>query len=99
MGDEQKERNKQTVEGGEIESGATLVKTVAENKIKHTNADYSQAVLARKLQIKIGRPSTKDFICIVTSNLLPNCPVMKADILAEEDIFFLDVRALKGKTT
>lgn len=82
-----------------VESGVALVSTVAENKTKYANTDYSQAVLARKLQIKIGRPSTKDFTCIVTSNLLPNFPVTKADIMAAEDIFGPDVGSLKGKTT
>jgi hypothetical protein len=61
-----------------------MVNTVAANKGNYTNhADYlKEAVRARELQIKIGRPSTKHFIQIVTSNQLPNCPVTKADIIA-----------------
>jgi hypothetical protein len=46
--------------------GVALVTTVAQNKSKYTNADYLKAATARNLQIKIGRPSTKDFMRIVT---------------------------------
>jgi hypothetical protein len=80
------------------QSATVMVNTVADNKVNYTNEDYLKAVHARELQIKIGRPSTKDFVRIVTSNQLPNCPVTKADILAAEHIFGPDVGSLKGKT-
>ena len=51
------------------------------------------------MQIKIGRPSTRDYIKIIKENALPNCPVTKADIKAAEYIFGQDIGALKGKTT
>jgi hypothetical protein len=75
-----------------------LVNTVANNKVSYTNDDYSCVVQAREIQINIGWPSMKDFICIITSNQLPNCPITKADILTAEHIFGLDVGSLKGKT-
>ena len=75
-----------------------LVNTVAENKAKYTNEDYLKALAARQLQIKIGRPSTKQFIHIITNNQLPNCPITKADILAAKHIFGPDIGSLKGKT-
>jgi hypothetical protein len=81
------------------QSGTVLVNTVADNKSKYTKEDYLNAVKARELQIKIGHPSTKDFIDIVTNNLLKNCPITKADIMAAEHIFGPDVGSLKGKTT
>ena len=52
-----------------------LVTTVADNASSFSNADYSQAVLARKLQKIIGRPTTRAFIYFIENNLLPNCPV------------------------
>ena len=76
-----------------------MVTTVRENKSRYTNEDYSKAVRAKELQIKIGRPNTRDFIRIVTTNQLPNCPVTKADIIAAEHIFGPDVGSIKGKTT
>ena len=63
-------------------NGVGLVNTVADNATKYSERDYSQAVLARKIQKIIGRPSTKTFLSIVEKNLLPNCPVTRDDIIA-----------------
>jgi hypothetical protein len=79
-------------------TGTLLVNTVAENKTSYTNRDYLKAVLAREIQKKIGRPSTRAFIKIVDNKLLPNCPITREDILAAEHIFGPDVGSLKGKT-
>jgi hypothetical protein len=38
-------------------SGTVLVTTVANNKYKYLNREYKQAMLARKIQNMIGRPS------------------------------------------
>jgi hypothetical protein len=75
-----------------------MLTTVAENKDKYTVDAYSRAQLARKIQIMIGRPSTKEFIKIVDKNLLPNCPITRRDVQAAEDIFGPDIGTLKGKT-
>jgi hypothetical protein len=53
----------------------------------------------RKLQLKVGRPSTMDFIQVVTRNMLNNCSVTKANIIAAKDIFGTDLSGLKEKTT
>jgi hypothetical protein len=79
--------------------GAVMIDTVASKKSRDTNEDYSRAVLARQLQIRVGRPSTKDFLCIVARNQLPNCPITRDNILAAEDIFGLDIGSLKDKMT
>jgi hypothetical protein len=79
-------------------SGTVMINTVADNRSNYTNQDYLNAIKARELQIKIGRPSTADFIRIVNSNTLKNCPVTKADVMAAEQIFGPDVGSLKGKT-
>jgi hypothetical protein len=81
------------------QDGVLMVNTVSNKKDNYTNEDYQQAVKARELQIKIGRPSYKDFIRIITERMLPNCPIKKADVVAAEDIFGPDVGSLKGKTT
>jgi hypothetical protein len=52
------------------ETGTTLVNTVAENKSRYTNRDYSRAELARRLQRVIGRPSTRDYLQIFETNQL-----------------------------
>jgi hypothetical protein len=79
-------------------SATVMVNTVAGNNVNYTNEDYLKAVHARELQIKIGCPSIKQFIWIVTSNQFPNCPVTRADIITAEHIFGPDVGSLKGKT-
>ena len=79
-------------------TGTVLINTVAENRSRYTNHDYSLAVLARKLQQILGRPSTRSYLYIVEKYLLPNCPVTCRDIVAAENIFGPDVGSLKGKT-
>jgi hypothetical protein len=79
--------------------GVMMINTVSENKERYTNEDYQRAVKAREIQIKIGRPSYKDFVRIVTDILLNNCPITKADVIAAQDIFGPDIGSLKGKTT
>jgi hypothetical protein len=78
--------------------GTTLVNTVTDNQYKYSKKSYSQAVLARKLQRIIGRPSTQEYIKILSSNLLPNRPVTPGDVITTNNIFGPDIGSLKGKT-
>ena len=80
------------------EEGTSLVSTVADKKSRYTNRDYSQAVLARKLQNVVGRPSMKTFLEMVENKWLPNCPISRDDVAAADDIFGPNVGSLKGKT-
>jgi hypothetical protein len=68
------------------------------NSLSRLDDRYARAVAAKELIITIGRPSLKTFMDIVTNNLLPNCPVTRADIAAAEEIFGPDIGSLKGKT-
>ena len=79
-------------------TGTVLITTVADNSYSFSNADFAQAVLARKIQKIIGRPTTQAFIYFIENNLLPNCPVNCRDVLRAEQIFGPDIGALKGKT-
>jgi hypothetical protein len=83
----------------EAYTGTVLVDTVAENKSKYSAADYRKAELARKLQVAMGRPSTRALMRMVERKLLPNCPITKQDIAAAEHIFGPDIGSLMGKTT
>ena len=80
------------------EQGAVLINTVTNIKLNYTNADYLHAIVARRLQIKIGNLTACEFMKIVSSNLLPNCPITREDIKADEDMFGPDVGGIKGKT-
>ena len=79
-------------------NGTVLVTTVADNASNISNADYAQAVLARKIQKIIGRPTTRAFIHFNENNLLPNCSVNHRDVLTAKHIFGHDIGSLKGKT-
>ena len=67
--------------------GTVQVNTVADNASSFSNADYAQAVLARKIQKIIGCPTTRSFIHFLDNNLLPNCPVNRKNVLRAEQIF------------
>ena len=76
----------------------TLVNTVAANKTKYNNRDYSRAVTARKLQSIVANPSYDHFRKIIQSKELRNFPVTELDVVAAEDIFGLSLQILKEKT-
>jgi hypothetical protein len=80
------------------EDGSVLVNTVKGNKEKYTKAAYKQATLVRTLQSTIGRPSAYAFLNIVEMNLLKDCPIVRADVLAAEDIFGPNLGSLRGET-
>jgi Zinc knuckle len=65
----------------------SLITTVANNQYSYSKQDYSQALLARRLQRIIGRPSTRQFIQILNNNQLRNSPVTRYDVTAAENIF------------
>ena len=75
------------------------INTVHDNKKNFTNNDYLRAVRARELQVMVGRPSDKEFIKILKTSSLPNCPVSPRDVLIANELFGPDVGSLKGKTT
>jgi hypothetical protein len=80
------------------EHGITFAQIVAKMKEKYTVRACKRAVVARKLQDVVGRPSTRDHVKIVEGEMLRNCPITRADILAAEDIFGPNMGSLKGKT-
>ncbi len=82
----------------ECATATLLVATVDDNKDNYTKSEVNRANRARTLQIRLGRPSTADFIHIVNHNLLPNNPVTERDIKSAEAIYGQDVGSIKGKT-
>lgn len=78
--------------------GITFIQPVAKVKERCTARACKQAVVARKLQDVVGRPSTRDCVKIVEGGMLPNCPITRADISAAEDICGPNMGSLKGKT-
>jgi hypothetical protein len=78
--------------------GTTLVNTVNGNQYKYSKKFYFQAELARKLQRVIGRPSTQEYVQILTNNLFPNFLVTLGDLTTANNIIGPDIGSLKGKT-
>ena len=75
------------------------VNTVKDNKKIFTNNNYLWAVRAWELQVMVGCPSDKDFIRILKTSIVPNCPVTQHAVLIANKLFGPDVGSLKGKTT
>jgi hypothetical protein len=75
-----------------------LINTVEDNKSNFTNNDYSRALVARTTQNIIGRPSDRDYIEIVETKQLAECPVTRRDIKIAGAIFGPDRGTLQGKT-
>ena len=73
------------------------VNTVKDNKKNFTNNDYLRAVRARDLQVMVGCPSDKDFIRILKTSSLPNCPGTPRDVIIANELLRPNVRSLKGK--
>ena len=80
-------------------SAYTLVSTVANNKKMFTRREIEAADAARDLYRKIGRPSESDFLHILSTNLIRNCPVTVDDAKRATIIYGPDIASLKGKTT
>jgi hypothetical protein len=57
-----------------LTNGVVMLNTIAANKSKYTNADYMRATVARKPQVIMGRPSTKELLRLIDGKLLANCP-------------------------
>jgi len=82
-----------------VNNNIFLVTTIEDKINKYSIREYSNAKKARELQNIIGRPSNQDLINYVESNMIPNCPITKQDILRAEDIFGPNLESVKGKTT
>jgi hypothetical protein len=80
------------MDGNEPLVATVLVNTVSNNKAsKYTQCDYSQAVLACKLQKVIEHPSLRDYVHMMKNNLILNSPITVQDIMAAEHSFGLDI--------
>jgi len=75
------------------------VHTVDSIKNIYMVKEYSDAHNAWSIQDIIGRPNTKDYIGYVESNMLPSCPITKANIICAEEILGPNLGSLKRKTT
>ncbi|HNJ38565.1 MAG TPA: reverse transcriptase domain-containing protein [Nitrosomonas sp.] len=75
-----------------------LLETVEANLKKFTKREVEQAEEAVKLFSKLGRPSIKDYIEMIKSNRIKNCPVVVDDVRRALKIWGKDVGVLMGRT-
>jgi hypothetical protein len=74
------------------------VQMVWENYEGFTKKDVIKAKEARQAHGLIGNPSKKDFKGMVSNHLIPNCPVIYANITNAQKIFGPDLASIRGKT-
>ena len=75
-----------------------LVDTVDNNRSGYTRQSYMKAQLAHKINIIIGRPSTKDYKLYLEKNDIVDCPISFAGVNAAGDIFGKDEGSSQGNT-
>jgi hypothetical protein len=76
----------------------SLFNTVASLEKQYTKKEVSNAKLARRVQIEIGRPSQRKFEIILKNNQLRNCPINVMDAKRSFKIYGPDPSFLKGVT-
>jgi uncharacterized protein Yka (UPF0111/DUF47 family) len=76
-----------------------LINTVEENEMRFSPREVEGAKQARELQRRLGHPSVKDLIKMLSSGSILNCPVTVHDVKRAIEIYGPDLASLKGKTT
>ena len=76
-----------------------FLNTVASLSSEFTKREVMEAKQAHSLYCRLGRPSLKKFLHLLTHNGIRNCPVLPAHAKRALYLFGPDVAALKGKTT
>jgi hypothetical protein len=84
---------------GHTSEETVLVQTVSKNLEGYTKREIDRMKMAGELYSIHGRPSEKDFIWMLTSGTILNCPVTAADFKRWIHVFGHDIGAVKGKTT
>lgn len=78
-------------------SQKSLVTTVADNEAMHTVAEVKRAKAAQEAIKRAGYPSMAQFLKMINSGALIDCPVTAADLKLCHDIYGPDIASLKGK--
>jgi hypothetical protein len=78
--------------------GMSLVQTVRGNYKGYTKKEVLQANEAHRVQAMLGNPSKKDFKRMVSSNIIPNCPIMCSNVTNVRKIFGPDLACIRRKT-
>jgi len=77
----------------------TLVSTVGHNEGKYTTREVQDAKKAMEMKKRLGYPSDKDLIEMLSTGTVINSPITRYDVTRCRDIYGTDLATLKGKTT
>jgi hypothetical protein len=83
---------------GETALQGAKVTTVAKNEAKNTKREIAAAKEARELSRRLGYPSDKDLVKLMSTGAILNCPTKRADVVRANAVYGPDVAVLKGKT-
>jgi hypothetical protein len=75
-----------------------LVETVANNLMKYTKKDIDAAEKAKRLFSILGKPALKDFITMIRTNAIKNCPLTVNDVYRAISIWGEDLGIIQGRT-
>ncbi len=92
MMEQQDEENKDSTK-----EGVTLVQNVHGNYEGFMRQEVIKAQKAREAQTMLGNPSKKDFQGLVSGDLIPNCPIARANISNTRKKFGPDLASIRGK--
>ena len=81
-----------------IYSATQFTTLVSDLKKSFTRREIAGADKARMLYKSLGMPSYTQFISMLNSNRIKNCPVTAADVTRALHIYGPDIATLKGKT-
>ena len=86
------------IDASVYDAATILVQTIRRNYEGFTKKDIKATKAARKLQGMIGSPSEKDYVGIVSSNIIKNCPIDSTGVSNARAIFGPDLASVRGKT-
>jgi len=76
-----------------------FVTTVESLENQFSLREVKEAKRARSLYVTLGRPSHQQFLKVLDTNFINNCPITKQDAERAYYIYGQDLATLKGKTT
>jgi hypothetical protein len=78
--------------------GMSLVQMVRGNYKGYTKKEVLQAKEVQRAQAMLGNPSEKDFKGMLSSNIIPTCPITRSNVTNARKIFGPDLASVHGKT-
>ena len=75
-----------------------MVATTTGNREGYTNRYFLVATESQEVLVMMGNISPMDYINMVCSSMLHNCPVTPEDLNNANSIFVMEISSLKGKT-